>query len=95
MVRTTYVDSSGDLVSHQDPRSIPPLFVVLVFVVPQELAALQEELARMRRKAEDDRRAVAQAELEQTKQASQAREKTRELEGRISALKARLCRTLT
>ncbi|CBJ29951.1 hypothetical protein Esi_0166_0071 [Ectocarpus siliculosus] len=42
----------------------------------------------MRRKAEDDRRAVAQAELEQTKQASQAREKTRELEGKISALKA-------
>ncbi|CAN0536291.1 unnamed protein product, partial [Ectocarpus sp. 12 AP-2014] len=55
-----------------------------------ELAALQEELTRMRRKAEDDRRAVAQAELEQTKQASQAREKTRELESKISALKARL-----
>lgn len=73
------------------PVKFRRFFFFVLVVVPQELAALQEELTRMRRKAEDDRRAVAQAELEQTKQASQAREKTRELEGKISALKARLC----
>lgn len=52
----------------------------------QELSVLQEEVVRVRRQAEEDRRKRADAELAAEKEASRSREAIRELESRLSAV---------
>lgn len=63
------------------------MFVFLCFAFWQEIATLREELTRLRRVSEDDRRRAGAAEMDREKASSAAREIRQSLERDLAAEK--------